>query len=53
MIMCHTPFRGEELVNRYGSQFVLVSGLGKMLELAGLYGYSKAIDIEELFSLYP
>jgi hypothetical protein len=51
--MCHTPFRGGELVDRYGSQYVLVSGLGKMLELAGLYGYSKAIDIEELFALYP
>ena len=53
IIMCHTPFREEELVSRYGSQYVLVSGLGKMLELAGLYGYSKAIDIEELFALYP
>ncbi len=53
MILCHTPFRAEELVQKYGSKYVLVSGLGKMLHLSNLYGYKKAIDIEELFTLYP
>ncbi len=53
MLMCHTPFRDTELVKKYADKYVLVSGLGKMIELAQLYGYSKAIDIEELFALYP
>ena len=53
MIECHTPFSSKELVDKYGDSFVLVSGLGRMLDLAELYGYKKALDIEELFALYP
>jgi hypothetical protein len=53
MILCHTPFRSEKLVREYHDKYVLVSGLGKMIELAEMYGYRKAIDIEELFALYP
>lgn len=53
MILCHTPFRGESLLYKYRDSYVLVSGLGRMIDLAQLYGYKKAIDIEELFSLYP
>jgi hypothetical protein len=53
MILCHTPFRDAAIVRKYADKYVLVSGLGKMIELAQLYGYHKAIDIEELFALYP
>jgi hypothetical protein len=53
MILCHTPFKQRELVDQYEDKYVLVSGLGKMIELAKLYGYRKAVDIEELLSIYP
>lgn len=53
IIVCHSPFRGSDLVNQYKDKFVLVSGLGKVLDVARYYGYKKAIDIEELFALYP
>ena len=53
MILCHSPFREEKMVKEYGDKYVLVSGLGKMIEIAKEYGYRKAIDIEELFALYP
>jgi hypothetical protein len=53
MILCHSPFRQESLVQEYAEKYVLVSGIGRMIDLAKLYGYKKAIDIEELFALYP
>lgn len=53
MILCHTPFRKKELVDEYKDKYVLVSGLGKMYDLASLYGYKKCIDIEDYFSIYP
>lgn len=34
MILCHSPFREEHLVENYKDKFVLVSGLGRMIELA-------------------
>lgn len=53
MILCHSPFRDSQLLKEYGNKYILVSGIGRMIDIAKLYGYSKAIDIEELFALYP
>ena len=53
IIMCHSPFRSKHVIDKYHDKYVLVSGLGKMIEVAKMYGYKKAIDIEELFALYP
>ena len=53
MILCHTPFRQEHLVKKYRDKYVIVSGLGKMYDLARLYGYEKCIDIEDFFAIYP
>ena len=50
---CHTPFSDPSFLDQYQDSFVLVSGLGKMIEISQDYGYKKAIDIEELFALYP
>jgi len=42
------------MVEKYKDSFVLVSGLGNIVEVADThYGYNKAIDIEELFAIYP
>lgn len=51
MILCHTPFR--DLVPKYADQFVIVSGLGRMLDVAHLYGFKKAVDILEVFAVFP
>lgn len=40
-------------MKEYGSKYVLVSGLGRMIDIAEKYGYTKAIDIEELFAIFP
>lgn len=53
MISCHTPFSDEALVEEYKDEFILVSGLGRVLEVALSYGYRRALDIEELFALFP
>jgi len=40
MIMCHTPFSDPEFMDQYKDQFVVVSGLGRMIDVAeGTYGY--------------
>ena len=41
------------MLDKYSESFVLVSGLGSILEVANFYGYKKAIEIEELLALYP
>ncbi|CDW83976.1 had-superfamily subfamily iia cecr5 containing protein [Stylonychia lemnae] len=53
MILCHTPFKSENLLQENENKYVLVSGLGDMIKIAKNYGYKKAIDIEELMGLYP
>jgi ribonucleotide monophosphatase NagD (HAD superfamily) len=53
MILCHSPFRGAHFLEKYGDKYILVSGVGRMIDICQHYGYKKAIDIEELFSLYP
>ena len=53
-IMCHTPFSQPSMVEKYKDSFVLVTGLGRMVEIADdHYGFNKAIEIEELWSLFP
>ena len=51
--MCNTPFSDPLLVQKYQDEFVVVTGQGNLVEIAGAYGYRKALDIEELYSLYP
>lgn len=34
VILCHTPFRDKKMVDRYHDKWVLVSGLGKMIDVA-------------------
>jgi hypothetical protein len=53
MILCHSPFRQKVFLEKYAERYVLVSGIGKMIEVGEAYGYRKIIDIEEYFSLYP
>ncbi len=53
MILCHSPFKDPKLIEKYADKYVLVSGLGRMIDIAKLYGYKRAIDIEELFALIP
>lgn len=53
MVLCHTPFKSPDILDFYKDKYVLVSGLGEMIKLAQLYGYTKAIDITELLALYP
>ena len=54
MIMCHTPFSDPEFMSQYKDEFVVVSGLGRMIDVAErTYGYQKAVDVEELFALFP
>ena len=41
-------------LGKYKDEFVVVSGLGRMIDVAeGTYGYNKAIYIEEVFALFP
>jgi hypothetical protein len=53
MLLCHTPFKSPDLLSQFADKWVLVSGLGDMISIAQHYGYAKAIDIEELISIYP
>ena len=54
MIMCHTPFSDPEFMSQFKDEFVVVSGLGRMIDVAeGTYGYQKAVDVEEVFALFP
>ena len=54
IIMCHTPFSDPSMLSQFQDEFVLVSGLGRMIDVASVtYGYNKVIDIEELFAIYP
>ena len=42
------------MVEKYKDSFVLVSGLGDIVEVADThYGYNKAIDMAELFAIFP
>lgn len=53
VICCNTPFSDASMVKKYEDKFVLVSGLGQMIEITEKYGYTKAIDIEEFYALFP
>ena len=52
MILCHTPLRDPELIKRYGEKHVIVTGTYEELEVALVYGYKKAIHVEELAAFY-
>jgi hypothetical protein len=41
------------MVSRYRDSFIVVSGLGRCVEVANLYGYNKAIDIMEVYAMFP
>lgn len=49
--MCSSPFR--DLASSFADKYVVVTGLGNMLELAHDYGYKKVITTAELASLVP
>ena len=51
MICCHTPLR--DYVPQYGDKFVLVTGLGNVMQVCAEYGLRKAIHVEELYALIP
>lgn len=53
LILCHTPLSDPKFVDKYRDSFVVVSGLGNVLDVALHYGYKKAIDILELYALFP
>ena len=53
LILCHSPFSDSSMVDKYQDSFVIVSGLGKMIDISNLYGYKKAIDLFELYAIYP
>ncbi len=52
MILCHTPLRDPELLEQYKDKHVIVTGTYEELDVALLYGYTKAIHIEEFAVFY-
>ena len=52
MILCHTPLRDPELLEVYGDKYVIVTGTYEELHVAQVYGYKKAIHVEELAAFY-
>ena len=54
LIMSHTVFEDELLLNRYRNKFVLVeSSAPNCVEIVQNYGYKKIISLKELMVLYP
>jgi len=51
MILCHTPIK--ELRQEYEDKYILVSGVGNILDICRSYGFKKAIHIDEVFALKP
>ena len=51
MICCHTPLR--EYSAAFADKYVLVTGLGNVLDICQDYGFHKAIHVEELCALMP
>jgi len=52
MILCHTPLRDPELLKEYSEKYVIVTGTYDELHVALMYGYKKAIHVEELAAFY-
>lgn len=51
MILCHSPL--QTLVPNYADKYVLVSGIGSILEICRAYGFKKAIHVDEVFAMCP
>ena len=51
MICCHTPLKKK--VPDFGDKYVLVTGLGGVMDVCRQYGFRKAIHVEELYALMP
>lgn len=49
----HTPLSDPDFIKDYEDKFVLIDGIGYVLEIALSYGFKKAIHINELASLFP
>lgn len=52
MILCHTPLRDAEMLKEYADKYVIVTGTLDELNVAQVYGYKKAIHVEELSAMY-
>ena len=51
IILCHTPLRG--LAQEYKGKYILVVGMGDMVEVATSYGFDQIISIQEFTALFP
>ena len=51
IILSHTPIK--ELAKDYKDEYVIISGIGNILEVALNYGFNKAITIDEYSVLFP
>lgn len=51
MILCHTPIK--DLRKEYEDKYVLVSGVGNILEVCQSYGLKKVLHVDEVFALKP
>ena len=51
MILCHTPLRN--LKHDYKEKFILVSGIGNIIDICKDYGFNNAIHVDEVFSMCP
>lgn len=51
MILCHTPLKN--LKHEYSNEYLLVSGMGEVLEICQAYGFKKAIHVDEVYAMCP
>ena len=51
MILCQSPLR--QLVPKYSDKYILVCGMGDLINVSQEYGFTRAIHIDEYFSLHP
>ncbi len=51
MILCHTPIKDLKL--HYEDKFILVGGVGNIIDICHKYGFKKALHVEEVFALKP
>ena len=51
LILCNTPFK--EFASEYKDRYILLTGLGKMSEIAQSYGFNKAITLDEYSAFFP
>ncbi len=51
LILCHTPLK--DLVSQYADQFILVGGMGKVVDICHAYGYKNVVHVEEILAMCP